>query len=159
LTMKLVGAACSALALAAATLPEGALATTVSFSRFSRGFDDVRISTDRGTVEAGQFRGFLDRHSLLSFCVHGFHAPCIRRTYTDYSLVSGAEYFGSSRSGSDIARLATGYLEDVHDATTSAAFQLAVWEIVNEKGDKYDLRKGSFTASARDRGSRAAISL
>ena len=166
--MKHLRAVCGAIAFAGALLPASALATmvrskhehppasTVKFEDFSDGSERVRVSTDRGPVEAGEFTGTLDGRSFLSFCVDLFQNLRFGKTYTDYSMQSASAYFGSTRAN-DIGRLATGYLGLVDDATTSAAFQLALWEIINERGGQYDLRKGSFKASGRS--AREAISL
>ncbi len=45
-----------------------------------------------------------------------------------------------------LTKLATQSLGKVHDSRTSAAFQLAIWEIVNETGSVYDFTKGAFRA-------------
>jgi len=132
--------------------------TTVRFSGFSDGNEDVRIFTDRGAVEAGELKGSLNGQSFLAFCVDLFQNLRFGKTYTDYTVQSGAAYFGASSKATDIGRLATGYLGLVDSPTTSAAFQLAVWEIVNENGSSYDLRSGSFIASGRKK-ARTAISL
>jgi hypothetical protein len=108
-------------------------------------------------VDAGEFKGSLNGQSFLAFCVDLFQNLRFGKTYTDYTVQTGAAYFGASKA-SDIGRLATGYLGLVDSPTTSAAFQLALWEIVNENGSAYDLRAGSFTATGRKK-ARAAISL
>jgi len=131
-------------------------ATTVKFEDFSDGSERVRVSTDRGPVEAGEFTGTLDGRSFLSFCVDLFQNLRFGKTYSDYSMQSASAYFGST-TANGIGRLATGYLGLVDDATTSAAFQLALWEIINERGGQYDLRKGSFKAAGR--AARESISL
>jgi len=170
LVMKRLRAVCALVALAGFLLPASALATmvksghehdrppasTVKFEDFSDGSERVKVSTERGTVEAGEFAGTLNGRSFLSFCVDMFQTLKFGKTYTDYSLQSGWAYFGSAKAN-DIGRLATGYLGLVDDATTSAAFQLALWEIVDESRGTYNLRKGSFKASGRD--ARASIAL
>jgi len=166
--MRHLRVVCGAVALAAALQPASALATmvrsrhehppasTVRFEDFSDGSEKVKVSTDRGAVDAGEFTGSLDGRSFLSFCVDLFQTLRFGKTYTDYSIRSASAYFGSTKAD-DIGRLATGYLALVDDATTSAAFQLALWEIVNETHGRYDLRKGSFKASGRS--ARDSISL
>jgi hypothetical protein len=151
---------CAAIALVGLLPPASAFATmvrhdhdrppasTVKFEDFSDGSERVRISTDRGVVEAGEFAGTLNGRSFVSFCVDLFQTLRFGKTYTDYAKESASAYFGSAKAN-DIGRLATGYLGLVDDATTSAAFQLALWEIVNESRGQYDLRKGSFKASGR----------
>src|SRR5215831_7623539 len=149
--MKHLRAVCGAIAVAGVLLPASALATmvrsrhehehppatTVKFEDFSDGSERVRVSTDRGPVEAGEFTGTLDGRSFLSFCVDLFQNLRFGKTYSDYSMQSASAYFGST-TANGIGRLATGYLGLVDDATTSAAFQLALWEIINERGGQYD---------------------
>jgi hypothetical protein len=159
---------CFAVVLAGVLPPASALATmvrskhghppasTVEFEDFSDGSERVRVSTDRGAIEAGEFAGSLDGRSFLSFCVDLFQTLRFGKTYTDYSKESASAYFGSAKA-EDIGRLATGYLGLVDDPITSAAFQLALWEIINESSGRYDLRKGSFKASGRS--ARESISL
>jgi len=130
--------------------------STVKFEDFSDGSERVRVSSDHGVVEAGEFSGTLNGRSFLSFCVDLFQTLKFGKTYTDYSIRNGSAYFGSTKAD-DIGRLATGYLGLVDDPTTSAAFQLALWEIINESSGRYDLRKGSFKASGRS--ARESISL
>ncbi|RTL52769.1 MAG: PEP-CTERM sorting domain-containing protein [Rhodocyclaceae bacterium] len=62
--------------------------------------------------------------------------------------MSATSLFGAAKA-TDLGRLATGFYTKVVDAATAGAFQIAVWEIVNEKnGNAYNLRGGSFKAFA-----------
>ena len=102
---------------------------------------------------AGQFVGLLDGNSFATFCVELTQSFQFNVNYTDYSIVSGASYFTGSKAA-DLAKLVTAHAGSVVDASSSAAFQAAVWEIVYETGS-YNLNAGTIqfapgTVSAAD---------
>lgn len=86
-----------------------------------------------------------------SWCVDIFQETIFGETVKDYSRVNGVTGVGSSKA-SLLERLATESLGLVTNATTSSAFQLAVWEIVNESGTSFNLTSGNFTASGTSDG-------
>lgn len=97
-------------------------------------------------VYAGAFNTTDGTNNFASWCVDIFQNTYFGPTVTNYSLASGASALGASRSDA-LGRLATESLGLVNNATTSAAFQLAIWEIVNETtGHPYNLSAGNFTA-------------
>ena len=69
---------------------------------------------------------------------------------TVYTQVSGASFYPTSLAKvTDLEKLATRNLPSVTgNATNSAAFQLAVWEIVNETSGVYSLSGGNFYATS-----------
>lgn len=102
---------------------------------------------------AGGFRTFnaTKNETFESWCVDIFHNfnfgnPGI----TTDTKVSAASLFTQAKAD-DLGRLYTRHhlLIDGHNSTAndSAAFQLAVWEIVNESGNAYSLSDGVFKAS------------
>ncbi len=95
---------------------------------------------------AGAFNTSDGTQNFASWCVDIFQNTYFGPTITDYSLVSGISALGAYRANA-LGRLATESLSLVNNATTSAAFQLAIWEIVNETiGRPYNLSTGNFTA-------------
>ena len=71
-----------------------------------------------------------------------------------YSLLTGTDFYtgtaGAVKIGA-LERLATAVLPYVNTKGESGAFQLAVWEIINETAGPYGLASGNFTvASASD---------
>lgn len=64
-----------------------------------------------------------------------------------YSLQDAGSYFGDANKVDQIGRLYTGFESSVIGADRSAAFQLALWEIINEDGSVLDLTQGSFSSS------------
>ena len=71
-----------------------------------------------------------------------------------YSLLTGTDFYTGTAGAVKIdalERLATAVLPQVNTKGESGAFQLAVWEIVNETAGPYGLASGNFkVASATD---------
>lgn len=65
---------------------------------------------------------------------------------TTYELKTADSYFNNVNLVSSITKLYTGHEGSVINKKTSAAFQLALWEIIYE-GGSYGLTGGNFTAS------------
>jgi hypothetical protein len=86
--------------------------------------------------------------SFMAFCVDIFDTLA---TSTNYTLVSGASFYGAgSYKITDLQRLASNNLASVTTPEKSAAFQLAVWEIVNETSGTYNVGSGTFFATTSD---------
>jgi hypothetical protein len=84
--------------------------------------------------------------SFESWCVDIFQATTFNDHVKDYHRETGVFALGATKT-SLLERLATESLGLVKDATTSAAFQLAMWEIVNETNARFDLTRGKFRAT------------
>lgn len=74
---------------------------------------------------------------------------------TTYELKTADSYFSNVNQVSAITKLYTGYSSSVTNTDTSAAFQLALWEIIYEDGGSFGLTDGDFTATTDFSGSRA----
>ena len=87
--------------------------------------------------------------SFQSWCVDIFSSFSFPVVSND-TLTSAATVFNATKAD-DLGRLYTAHHAAVENTTSSAldsaAFQLAVWEIVNETGTNYDLGSGFFTAT------------
>lgn len=98
-------------------------------------------------VYAGGFAGtYADTSAFIAYCadISQFLAGWgSATTYADGSLTS---VFGGAKAG-DLGVLANKYYSLVSDATTSAAFQIATWEILFETGSTYAVGSGSFSAT------------
>ena len=70
------------------------------------------------------------------------------KTNTTYELKTAASHFGNATLVSSITKLYTGYESSVSDAKTSAAFQLALWELIYETGPTYGMTTGTFTSGS-----------
>lgn len=98
-------------------------------------------------VYAGGFKTTDGTNTFVSWCVDILQNTYFGNPSNDYTLVdaSNVPQIGAARANA-LGALATGYLGQVNNATTSAAFQLAVWEIVFETaGNPYNLGAGNFS--------------
>lgn len=100
-------------------------------------------NSSAGTVKAGAYEGqWLDGTSFAAFCVEITQGLAPLNKFTSYT-----EGTFSSSVASNLTNLANKYYSFVDDAISSAAFQVAVWEIVTETKKGLDLDKGHFEAS------------
>lgn len=131
----------------------GAGTATISFS----GTNWHDGSTVTGLNDYGGSGGFLTydlttdpnkQNGFQSFCVDIFHsfgfAVDSQDTLMPATIIS-------SEAAQDLAQLYSNHHADVDSTSSSAtnesAFQLAVWEIVNEGSGSYSLGNGNFTAT------------
>ncbi len=153
----------TALALACTLFAAGqASAADVRFSNFTNGYETVNIDVTAaeghrtGSVAAGGLLATLDGSaSFTTYCVDVFESIYFNQTYSEYNTVAGtAHAYANSDANTDIGKLfAEGNTLD--SATRQAAFQIAIWEIVYETGNAYDLGAGSakfFGGSAASSG-------
>lgn len=71
-----------------------------------------------------------------------------------YELKTADSYFNNANLVSSISKLYTGYQSSVAGVGSSAAFQLALWEVIYETGGSYGLQSGNFQADTGFSGSR-----
>lgn len=106
------------------------------------------------TVAAGGFSmtnvSTIPQNSFLAWCVDVYGTI---QNSTSYALKTGAEFYGAgSRIVTDLERLAS-YAFDhwtAPDNASSAALQLAIWEIVNESTAAYSLTGNEFKVTSGD---------
>lgn len=159
------------LAASALAIAQPAVADTIQLNSFWAGSGSASItfaagginyhdgSTSAGFTESGGAGGFktynltIDPGKLAPFqswCVDIFHNFSFATNGND-TLKTAESMFGATKAA-DLGRLYTNH-HNVVDSTSStatneAAFQLAVWEIVNEKaGSAYNLTSGWLMAS------------
>lgn len=105
------------------------------------------------TVNAGGFSAFIGASpsSTLVWCADIFNTISIPGTYTYLPAQGGGVVFGAATSNR-LGVLATGALSAVtgnaNNPNDSAAFQLAVWEILYEGNNPLTLGAGDFTATS-----------
>ena len=136
-----------------------AAADTLRFGGFSNGSVSATISSatpllNPRSVSAGGFT-MTDTTpnpdvSFQAWCVDIFHTLA---SSTKYNLQSGSSFYSADPTKANaLTHLASQYLSSVTNAATSGAFQLAVWEIVNETGVtnplSYSLSGGNFKATS-----------
>lgn len=136
------------------TLSDWAADGTVTTVRFAN-----HTPRANGLLNAGGFvssiPGSLDplMQSFVSWCIDIFQPAHIGATVSDYSQVSLAQYGSlSAERGAMLGNLASiAYDQALGNSVYSGAFQLAVWEIVNETSAHLNLSSGTFkTFNAND---------
>jgi hypothetical protein len=108
-------------------------------------------------VYAGAFvvQNLATNGSFVAWCADIFQQINFGETVNDYSLTTGVAAFGAGRSDA-LGRLATLALGQVNNAATSGAFQLALWELLNESsGNPLSLTANNFRAGSVTNGSAA----
>lgn len=149
-------------ALASAAALAGPIGTppidlVVQIDGFAQGHAAVDVSEDPwGWIGAGQFKGLLDGTSFLTYCTDLSQSFAWHQTYT-YTLVANGSPNGFNTTQADLlGKLYTVAGGDAASTDASVAFQLAVWEIMNEDGTPDSVTSGSFRlihgASATQRG-------
>ena len=142
-------------------------ADSVDFLGFANGSKSVNYTLTAPNVakssstSAGGFVTVLNGGpSFTSYCVDLYETISFSDpAYTNYSLIDGSAHFLAPHAAADadIGKLfSAGHM--VNDATTSAAFQIAIWEIAFETTGSYNLATGSamfFGGSAGSDGSLA----
>ncbi len=162
LRSKLRGALLSGLIFSGLLASAPASAGLITVTGFSQGSATTvhiqSVTPNTGLhVYAGGFNTTDGNSNFVSWCVDILQGTYFGSTATDYTQASGAAALGSARADA-LARLATQYLGSVNNAVTSAAFQLAVWEIVYENtNNAYNIGSGNFSAFGASDGS--ALSL
>ena len=161
------GLSLAACAMAALFTAQSAKADIIEINNFWAGSGNVTIdftgvnwhdgSTVTGLHEYGRAGGFLTynlttdplkRNGFQSFCVDIFHS--FNFAVRSIDVLQPATII-SSTAAADLGRLYTNHHADIDlrssSAANEAAFQLAVWEIVNEGSGAYSLDAGGFKAS------------
>jgi len=147
------------MAIAAAFATQSASADTLSYVGPAYGFVSTTgvVTSPAAITSTPAAGGFLMQNasapgdSFLAWCldVQGWlTSPAA------YSLLTGTDFYTGTAGAVKIdalERLATAVLPYVNTKGESGAFQLAVWEIINETAGPYGLASGNFTvASASD---------
>jgi hypothetical protein len=93
--------------------------------------------------------------SFMAWCVDVYHNLNTSSSGSSYALRSGSEFYGAgSYKISDLERLASFVLDNslLTNSVQSAAFQLAVWEIVNEsvRSQPYSIGANDFRVTGGD---------
>lgn len=104
------------------------------------------------TVSAGAFQmtnlSATPQNSFAAWCVDIYGTI---QSSANYTLRTGEQFYGaSSRTVTDLERLASYAFANwsAPANVASAAFQLAVWEIVNETASAYNLSANNFTVTS-----------
>lgn len=131
-------------------------------SYYSSGTLSNTAGTNYSSINAGMFNFTTSNASsnspidwsgdvLDAFCIE--LDVTLNEANTTYELKTADSYFTGTNSAnlvSSITKLYTGYESNVIDKRSSAAFQLALWEIIDEidESGPYGLKTGNFTATS-----------
>lgn len=140
----------STLAIATALVcASGAQASTIQMNNFVySSAQSVHISTGY-TGGAGGFNAVFDgNQSFIAYCIDTAQSFSWGSAFTVTSTTASAQ-FGTSKALA-MGQLYTQHFASISNTKQSAAFQLSLWEIVNETGSNYSLTNGSFTATSTD---------
>lgn len=118
----------------------------------------VTISAPNYSGQAGQFKGLLNGNSFLTYSTDVLQNFQFDVLYTRYSVVEGATAWGAARSLA-MNKLMSAVISNgvTTDSAQSAAVQAAVWEVLYEQSNVYDLTSGSFTATSTDGATNALL--
>jgi PEP-CTERM motif len=135
-----------------------AQADTVSLPDYKFGSLAVEVNVagvTNGTVNAsaGAFETSVNSGaSFLSYCLDLLQPAPLNGSASGYSAVAGASYsFANPNAAADLSKLFTVASSQVNNIPTSAAFQLAVWEIVYEAPtNAYSMGSGKAVFGVQD---------
>lgn len=137
-----------AVLIALAALPAVSAPVTVNLSGFAYGAAAVDTSAQTGWIGAGEFSGQITSNgqtaSFLTYCTDIFQGFRFGTAYTHELVATGSAHGLSVRQEDLLGKLYTLAGRDVDSTNESAAFQLAVWEIVTETSRSLNLLSGSF---------------
>lgn len=131
----------------ASLLSNGATDVTLSLSGFALGYGAVDTSKT-GWVGAGEFTGQITgggvTNSFLTYCTDIYQSFNWNTAYTYTAVATGTATGFSAQQADLLGKLYTLAGTGVDNTLKSAAFQLAVWEIVTETSPTLDLLAGNF---------------
>ena len=172
MTKNLLMAAVASLGLAGAGAAyAGPVTVELDYTGFANGSVTGNWSTtdDSGRNPAGLFNfnvrngvannDIVWSDTLQAFCIDVENT--LVQSWTSYELKTADEYFQTFSNPGNLVgsldKLYGNYEDDVNSASTSAAFQLALWEIIEEGGNEpYKLASGDFQASGFGSGAGSA---
>ena len=85
----------------------------------------------------------LNGMSVDTFCVE--FTQSVKSGWQSYHLLEASQVFSANQTQA-IERLYTAYHQEVDNSNSKAAFQLALWEIVHEETEVWNITQGSFRA-------------
>ena len=148
----------TALALAALLAANTASAGLISsvnlkMTGFAYGYAAVQTNVTSGTIGDGELQGLMTNNgvtsSFLTYCTDLAQSFSWNTNYS-YTLVANGSANGfTARQADLLGKLYTLAGRDVDTTDESAAFQLAVWEIVTESAsNKLNILNGNFQLTA-----------
>lgn len=121
---------------------------TLRMTGFSNGHAAVDTSLNTGYIAAGRLQGLWTQNgatsSFLTYCTDIYQSFSWNTNYLYTLAGTGTAHGLSSQQENLMGKLFTLAGAAVNSTDTSAAFQLATWEIVNEVGTTLDVTSGVF---------------
>ena len=131
-----------------ATLSATAAPIGIRLDGFAYGYAAVDTSAQSGYIGAGEFSGQLTSNgqtvSFLTYCTDIYQGFSFGTSYAHELVATGSAHGFTTRQEDLLGKLYTLAGRDVDTTNESAAFQLAVWEIVTETSSSLSVLSGSF---------------
>ena len=144
----MIRSALLALLAALSSLPAAATPLTLRLDGFAYGYAAVDTSAQSGYIGAGEFKGQItvdgQTSSFLTYCTDIYQGFSWGTTYSHERVATGTAHGFTLRQEDLLGKLYTLAGREVDTTNESAAFQLAVWEIVTETGPTLGLLSGNF---------------
>lgn len=125
---------------------------TLRMTGFAYGYATVSTNVTSGSIGDGELAGLMTRNgvttSFLTYCTDLAQSFSWNTNYTYTSVATGTTHGFTTRQADLLGKLYTLAGPGVDTTDESAAFQLAVWEIVTETGSKLNILNGSFQLTA-----------
>lgn len=137
--------------------PSMALPLVVTGFEYPSNPTTVRIQNSSPAVNSNVYAGgFLTEaggNSFTSWCIDIFQETKFGQMVNNYSQTSALAALGAAKTQA-LGQLATQAYAQITNAATAGAFQIAIWEILNETaGNVYNLATGNFKATNGSNGS------
>ena len=131
-----------------ATLSATAAPIGVRLDGFAYGYAAVDTSAQTGYIGAGEFSGQMTSNgqtvSFLTYCTDIYQGFYFGSSYAHELVATGSAHGFTTRQEDLLGKLYTLAGREVDTTNESAAFQLAVWEIVTETSSSLNVLDGSF---------------
>ena len=131
-----------------ASLSVTAAPISIRLDGFAYGYAAVDTSAQSGYIGAGEFSGQMTSNGLttsfLTYCTDIYQGFSFGTTYAHELVATGSAHGLTTRQEDLLGKLYTLAGGDVDTTNESAAFQLAVWEIVTEASNSLNLLNGNF---------------
>jgi hypothetical protein len=137
--------------LACATAGEARAASVTFLGLGDYSTVEIIHDGDKSTVKAGELLVKVDGTNMTGFCVDLDNS--VKSSWTA-SISSGSWLNGAKQ----VAYLFDTFAGSVTTGVQAAALQVAIWEVLEDHGDGYDLSKGDFKLSGSSSVATAAMS-
>jgi hypothetical protein len=162
-----VRALVAGVALAASVVVSAPASASLVQNSFANGSINVTLNRPGQagqSTSVGGFTGVFNGVSFMSYCIELAQQFSFGTVYNSYSSVPVASAPNTSPMGPlkalDLSKLMAAHFATSFATTTStAAMQLAIWEIVYETRTTYDVNSGAFEVTAGDNAARNAANL